>query len=512
MSGLLESGEGRGAATLEVRHVSKRFGGTRALDDVSLTLRRGEIVGLVGENGSGKSTLVKVLTGIHAPDPGAIGSTMGKPVDFPIASAADLGIAVIHQDLGLAGEMSVLENLGAVANYGARSSFGHVRWREERERCRELLSRFGLRVELDALIREIDPAERAMIAMVRATRQLANKSRGRIFILDEPTAFLADAESKRVIDTMRAAAAEGASVVFISHHLNEVLDVCDRIEVLRSGRNVASIRPANATPRDVISHMLGRDLAEFYPERSAADPSKPVVLRAEGLRGAVVDGVSFELRKGEILGVTGLVGMGQQELPYLIAGVTSHSEGVVSFGDGQPVANDVPGVLAQGIALIPADRQKDGLWPDALCRENISLPILKDYFRGGLLRLKEEASNAKIQMDRFGVVPSDPEMAARSFSGGNQQKMVLAKWMQRQPRILLLDEPTQGVDAGARREILELVREAAMGGVGVMLFSSDLEQLANVATRALVFSQGRIVRELSSNELTSDALLLAANE
>ena len=496
------------ALALDVRSVSKRFGGVHALVDVDLQLRRGEILGLVGENGSGKSTLVKILSGYHTPERSAAGEVFGRPLSFPVGNPGELGIAVIHQDLALVDEMTVVENLGVSSGY-ASSGLRPVRWRRERSRGVELLGRFGVDVDPGARVGDLAPAERASVAIVRATRELSGDAQQHILILDEPTSYLTGAEAERVMRVMRTVAESGSSVIFISHHLHEVVEVADRVVVLRDGRVVADVDAATTTEARIIAHMLGRELGDFYPARLDPAGSGDLALVAEHMTGEIVDDLSFELRHGEILGVTGLAGMGQQELPYLLTGVRTPAAGVARRGDGRVLGRSPAATLRAGVVMVPGNRQRDGVWLDATAAENISLPVLREYYRRGWLNGREESTRAKGLMQMFRVQPPIADQKVSNFSGGNQQKIVLAKWLQGEPDVLLLDEPTQGVDAGARKEILEIVRAATEAGAGVAIFSSDLEQLANVCTRVLVLWRGRASAELVGDEITEDALLRA---
>jgi ribose transport system ATP-binding protein len=499
---------------LSLRGVSKHFAGAAALSDVSLDLWPGEVLGLVGENGAGKSTLVKIITGVHAPDAGARGEAWGRPFSFPVSSHRELGVAVIHQDLGLVDTMTVVENLGISVGYGT-GGMRFVNWRAERARCVAELEGFGMSLDPDALVGELDPAERAMVAMVRGARELkrvqseGGTDTGSIFILDEPTAYLTHAEAERLLALIRSVADTGACVIFISHHLREVTRMSDRIVVMRDGRIVKTLDDADVTPIQLASHMLGRELDAFYPSKHVPS-ADDVLLDVAGLTGETVDDISFQVQRGEVLGVTGLAGMGQQELPYLLAGAARVHAGTVRRGDGTAVGDTPSQARRAGVVLVPGNRKRDGVWPAGTASENVSLPILGQYFVRGRLGHRRERRESRTVMERFGVVPADERMLAAEFSGGNQQKIVLAKWLRDRPDVLLLDEPTQGVDAAARRDILRQVVDVARAGSAVAVFSSDLEQLASICTRVLVMSRGRVVASLRGDELSEDNLLLAS--
>jgi ribose transport system ATP-binding protein len=489
---------------MRLRGASKRFRGVHALEDVDLDIAQGEVHALLGQNGSGKSTLIKILGGVHAPEHGETLELWGKPVSLPIGAAREHGIAVIHQDLGLAEQMSVWENLGITSGYDVPSLLP-IRRGQERRRCRALLDSLGVEVDLDAIVADLSPATRAGVALARARRVLEDHSERHLFVLDEPTTHLSAGEAQRVVDLMRAVARSGSSVLFISHRLPEVLDVADRITVLRDGTVAAAIDGAVANPESIVAAMLGRRLQQFYPDPASATSSE-VVLDVRDLIGGRLRGVSFALRKGEILGFAGVAGSGHEEIPYLLAGGRRAEGGSASFGDVELVGMEPRELLAHGVILAPGNRQRDGAWVSASARENITLPTLRRYRRwNGVVRSDERRTSREL-MVRLTVQPPEPERTFDEFSGGNQQKIVLAKCVSMDPRIFVLDEPTQGVDAGAKRDVLELLVEAADRGAGVVLVSGDYEQLANVANRVLIIRDGVIAGELNGERLTEQAI------
>ncbi len=478
---------------LRVTGVSRSFGATRALDDVSFEVAAGEVHGLLGENGSGKSTLIKILTGVHAPHRRATGEVWGRPITWPVQRPEELGIAVIHQDLGLVDAMSVVENVGIAVGYGRRP-WGRVDWREERRRTRQLLDELGLAVDPERPLATLTPAQRTLVAVARAHRTLERMGAARrVFLLDEPTASLPPKETDQVLELMRRIADRGDAVVFISHRLAEVLAVTDRLTVLRDGRVTATADAAGPDEETLAELMLGRRLERFYPHPEHA-PGEHTRLRLDGVTGETVRGIDLGVADGEIVGVTGLTGQGHEELPGLIAGAVER-RGEVHV-DGDVLATGPRAALRAGVALVPGNRRRDGLWPDARTWENLSLPVLGTYARAGVvLRPRRERAAATRLMAEFLVRPADPALPASAFSGGNQQKVVLAKWLQRRPQVLVLDEPTQGVDAGARREILERVVATAAEGTAVVVCSSDLEQLIAVCHRIVVLRAGRVVHD-----------------
>jgi ribose transport system ATP-binding protein len=494
-------------ALLSISDLGKNFDGNWVLRGVDLKIGRGEILGLVGENGSGKSTLVKILTGYHAPDSGTIQLGQEK-LSLPIRRPQDLGIAVIHQDLGLIENLTVAENLGVSSSYGTRL-LAPVRTREEHSLCRSLLESFGLDVDIQAQIASLPPSVRSAVAIARSMRVLRRNSEHHLLILDEPTAYLGHEDSQRVRSLMRSAADAGAGVIFISHHLDEVIESCDRIAVLRDGRMIDVFDVNHVKREDVITAMLGRSLERFYPE--PRDNQRERLMSFSGVVGGSIQDFTLDLHAGEVVGVTGLVGSGFEEIPYLLSGLLRDASGTVEF-EGTNVLGLEPGkLLARGIAIVPGNRQRDGVWLDGTAQENITLLRLKRYFRWPSLRLATEGADARVLMEQFGVRPPDPTRRLGSFSGGNQQKIVMAKWLSTQPTVMLLDEPTQGVDAGARRDILDIVATTADSGSGVMIFSSDIEQLSEMCDRVAVMAGGRVTAVLNSHEATQPRILSAAH-
>jgi ribose transport system ATP-binding protein len=489
---------------LRVEGLEKRFGGVRALAGVDLEIGAGEVRGLVGENGSGKSSLVKSLSGYHVPDAGRVW-LWGREVSFPVRGPRDYGLDVVHQDLGLVPGLSVVENFGVGVGWGSSRGRG-IRWGAQRRELRRLGSRFGLEVDPDRPVEELSPAERAMLAIVRAVRQLEDAHGRALLILDEPTAYLTSAEVDRVIELMRSVRASGASVIFISHRLGEVLEVCDRVTVLRDGRLVDTVDARDTSSAELIRLMLGRELGDFYPAKADRGEGE-AALRAVDVSGPAVDGVTLTARAGEILGLTGLAGMGHDELIQILGGARRPTGGTLEVSGRELDAPGTRDMLEAGVALVPANRQRDGVWLSATAVENISLPILPSYYRGGRLRKAAESADAARLMERFGVRPPLPERAVGSFSGGNQQKIVLAKWLQRPPRVLLLHEPTQGVDAGAKKDILEIVKRVAADGAAVVIASAEYEQLASACHRVLILRDGRVAAELDGAAVTEDRIL-----
>lgn len=496
-------------AALEVEGLAKSFDGVPALHPLDLTIPAGTVHGLVGQNGCGKSTLVKCLTGYHRPDSGRV-RVFGREVGLPVVEPARHGIAVIHQDVGLVNQMTVLENLGVNARYGARL-LGPVNVRREKEIYRRLFERLDVELPFDARVADLSPAEHALVGVVRAMRLMSEGDLAHhLFILDEPTAYLSRTEAQRLTAFMRRVAAQGSSVIFISHRLNEVLENCDSVTVLRDGRAVLNAGTSGLTRSELVHHMLGRRLTEFYPDPPALRPDASVGLRVDQLTGDVVRDFSIEVRAGEIVGFTGLAGMGQEELPQLLSGAKQPARGVISVGGRHVPPGDIPAAIAAGIALIPGNRHRDGCWLDATAAENVTLPALDQFRkRGRIVDWRAERAAARELLRGAGVRPFAPHLPLRLFSGGNQQKVVFGKWLNLEPKVLLLDEPTQGVDAGAARDLLDRVAQLAAEGTAVLIFSGDYEQIAVVCHRAQVLHHGEVIAELSGDDLTEHGLVEA---
>jgi ribose transport system ATP-binding protein len=486
---------------LQVRGLTKTFGGTRALDGVDLEIHTGEVHGLIGQNGSGKSTLIKILSGYHAPDGGEV-LMRGHRVRLPIwpGEAHRYGLSFLHQELSLAEHMTVLENL-RLGHYDT-TWYGRLRWKRERATVRALLETMDLGLDPDTPIRQLPQAERALIGVVRALSQMGGQG---VLVLDEPTAYLPAPAVERLFAAIRAVTRRGSAVLFVSHRLDEVRAISDRISVLRDGRLIGTTNTASVTEDGLISMMLGRELGKLYPSR--ARPEGEILLSVRGLAGGNVQQVDLDVHRSEIVGLTGLVGMGQDEVPYLVFGASPRRSGEVAVAGGV-VGEATPGSLrAAGVALVPADRQRASGVPRATVLENVTLPILDRFFQRGLLRRRTERSRVCQLLDRFDVRPPNPDLLLASLSGGNQQKALLAKWLQSGPLVLLLHEPTQGVDIGSRRQIFAIIREVAQSGTAVLIASAEYEDLAHICNRILIMRHGRIVSELTGTDLTEERIV-----
>jgi ribose transport system ATP-binding protein len=491
---------------LEARRIGKTFAGKTVLDGLDLELRSGEVHALLGENGSGKSTFIKILSGFHFPDAGGELYVRGEPVKLPlkITDPTELGIGFVHQDLALFEEGTVLESV-RVGRYTTGGGW-RIPWRRERRHVARALSDFGLDIDPRTPISQLGPIERAMVAIVRALDQLEGREEA-VLVLDEPTVYLPKDGVERLFAAIREVASRGIGVLFVTHHLEEVQAVTDRVTVLRDGRRVHVGPTAEMTPDQLIETILGFELNELYPTSHSA--AGETVLSAAGVGAEVLDDFSLNLHGGEIVGVTGLVGMGFDEVPYALFGASEFARGTIDLGGRTFDLDNVDPheAVELGLALLPANRARDGAVPTASAAENMTLVSLDRFFQGGRLRHRQERAEAEALMEEFDVRPRQPRLRFENFSGGNQQKALLAKWLVRKPKALLMHEPTQGVDIGARRDIFAKIRRAADDGAAVLIASAEYEDLANLCDRVLVFRRGKVVGELAREDLTHQRLL-----
>jgi ribose transport system ATP-binding protein len=503
------------APLLRIDNLSKTFGGAKALDRIGLSVIPGEVHGLLGKNGSGKSTLVKVLAGFHKPDPGCTLELNGKAVHLPLHAGAfrKLGLSFVHQNLGLIPSLSVLENLQVGALVEGR--LAPIDWPRARASGRQALDRFGVALDLDAPVARLSPVDRALLAIVRAFEEvrLAQAAHGTpgLLLLDEPTPFLPREGVAKLFQLIRRVVEHGSSVIFISHDVDEVMEITDRITVLRDGRVAADLVTRQTTDAAVIEAIVGRKVARagVVARSQEAAVSGPAYLRLQGVAGRTVRGVDLEVARGEILGMTGLIGSGYEEIPYLVFGAQAALAGTMDLGDlaSLPLARATPArSLALGMALLPADRPGASGVGSLSVIDNLFLPSLDRFFTRKVLDRAAMARRALELGATFEVRPNAPALPLSALSGGNAQKVLLARWMSRDPRLLLLDEPTQGVDVGAREQIFAAIRQAAARGMAVLCASSDHEQLAEICDRVLVFARGRVVDSLTGALLTKDGI------
>lgn len=506
-----------GQRVLSVRALSMSFGGTRALDGVDLDVVAGEIHGLVGQNGSGKSTLIKVLSGYHTPEPGSKVEIAGQDVTLPVQPEQldRYGIGFVHQDLGLLPGISVLENLLVDELATKRRTF--INWRREREHAEAMLRPFGKPINVRSAVANLPPADQAHVAIVRAVDRLRRRhARGDrspgLLVLDEVTAFLSSEGREQLWQLVRDIVSGGDSVLFVSHYLDEVLGFTDRVTVFRDGRLVATTPTAELDSGRLIALILGRALAgsPAMAHRSGPVPVVDTGVVVTGLTGDLVHDLNFAARRGEILGLTGLLGSGFEEVNPALFGAKPARSGQLTMDASRfELAGMSPGrATAEGIAYVPEDRWAEGGVGGLTVVENLTLQILPRYQRRTrMLRRSRLVRDTRALLDDFDVRPRNPHAKLAELSGGNAQKVILAKWLACHPRLLLLDEPTHGVDVGSRAQILERVRSEAANGMTVLCASSDPEQLTDLCDRVLVFAHGRVVGELTGEAINKDTIV-----
>ena len=488
------------ARRLEVHNVTKTFGGTKVLSGLSLVVDAGEIHGLVGENGSGKSTLVKILTGYHTCNSDAViavdGRRVGVPVRWEEVHAA--GVSVVHQDLGLIDHLSVAENIG-VGGYQTSSFLRKINWRSQNAVAASALARVHSGARPTALVASLSASQRAEVAIARALRDHLPGSG--LIILDEATRSLSRDELARFHTTLRLVVDQGTSVLLVSHNLEEVLSLTDHVTVLRDGVVAGSaLTTREVTEQEVARRMLGRDVATLA-QRPTAPQSMPMVA-VRGLAGDAVRSVDLTVGKGEVLGITGLPGSGFESIPYLLAAARPARAGSIQIdGDTIDLATaSVRRCTGAGIALVPERRERDGLAFDLSLRDNLSLPMLGAKGRWWFVSKRWQQINAEQAGERFGIQPKDPNLLIRQFSGGNQQKALMAKWLSVGPKLLILHEPTQAVDVGARQDILRQIHSVADTGVSILLVSVETMDLAEACDRVLVYSGSGTLDEIKTND------------
>lgn len=494
-------------AFLTVEGLKKHFGGVKALDGVSFSLDEGEVHALVGENGAGKSTLIKILSGVFPYDAGQI-ALAGEPYR-PMSphDAKDHGVQVVHQEFNLLEHLTIAENISI--EHLPKNSLGLLDRKEMNRRARKALDAIGLTdVDVTAPVRSLGIAHRQLVEIARALQ-----SKSRILILDEPTATLTERETRRLFDIVAGIKADGVTVVFVSHHLDEVFAICDRVTVFRNGKTIATDLISETTPEGVVQRMVGRKLAAEQDEQPDGHALGASALRLEDLLTVAnpgTNGVSLDLRYGEIVGISGLVGAGRTEILRGIFGIDPLKSGNI-YRDGVEVRFKGPrDAIAAGIGFVTEDRKDEGLILDMPIAANISLANMGSVSRKGLLKLAEETRQAIASAARLTLKYGRASDPVSSLSGGNQQKVVLAKWLARNPKVLLLDEPTRGVDVGAKAEIYAILKDLAREGVALLVVSSEMPELMTLADRILVLAEHEIQGEVKRPDFSEENILKLA--
>jgi len=487
---------------LELTGVSKTFGGTRVLHDVSLDIASGEVHALVGQNGSGKSTLIKILAGFHEADPGAVATVDGDPRSLGDPDDVhQAGVRFVHQDLGLVPALSVVDNLalghGYATGVGAR-----INWRRQRAAAQAALRAVGYELDVRRAVEDLQPVERTAVAIARALQSARGDMS--VLVLDEPTATMPKAEVQRlfsIIDTVRR---QGVGVLYVSHHLEEVFELADRVTVLVDGRRVATKRCSELDQRSLVDLMTG-GVVDDARRRAMTARTEPL-LSLEGVGGADLVGLDLEVRAGEVVGVGGITGSGREELCSLIFGAKPRTGRVLVRGRDLPASR--PHISCErGVALVPANRLRDGVVVGLNVRENLNLTTVRQLVRHVRIRSRDDRRQAADLGRKMSVKAPSLEAPIEALSGGNQQKVVLGKWLQTDPSVLLLDEPTQGVDVAAKAEIHHLIDAAATRGVAVLVCSSDEAELERLCDRVVVLRHGHAVIELNGAEIQTRRLV-----
>jgi ribose transport system ATP-binding protein len=485
-------------------NVSKTFPGQRALTDVSIELRGGEVCALIGQNGSGKSTLIKILAGYHLADPGGTVEIDGDVHELDHAGGAwRRAFRFVHQDLGLVDALGALDNLALGVGFAGGGPLSRISWRRQAREARALFAELGIRVDVHTPVAKLSAVQRTMIALARAMRGLGGRAGG-VLVLDEPTAALSRPEAEVLFDVVRKVRAQGVAVLFVSHRLDEVLEIADSVAVLRDGRLVAAPRASEVDHDGLVELMIGTSVTPPSPPQSR--PQRSVVLSVEGLAGDRLRDFSFELHRGEILGVTGLDGSGRDELALLLFGARARRAGEITL-DGKRLSPGVTNAVSGGMALVPAHRASQGLIPTFTVRENMTLARLKPLWKRGLLRRGPERAEARAWGRRVDLRPPDVERPIAELSGGNQQKAILARWLRTEPSVLCLDEPTHGIDIGAKTAVLDLIGSSVGDGMAVVLITSEAEDLARMCDRVLVLSDGEQTAELWGTQLQTETIV-----
>lgn len=487
---------------LQMKHITKRFPGVLALNDVQFSLRRGEVHALLGENGAGKSTLMKILSGVYQPDEGEI-IFEDKPVSFsdPL-SAQNVGITIIHQEFNLFPELTVEENI-FIGREFCKKNRRRLDEKQQRQATIEILQKLNLAIKPDTLVADLTVAQQQMVEIAKAISVNA-----RILIMDEPTAALTETEIESLFRVTRLLKEQGTGIVYISHRLEELALIADRATVMRDGQYISTVDYECVKISDLIAMMVGRDLGNIYPRREALQQRIPV-LEVNGLtRKGVLNNINFTLYRGEILGFAGLMGAGRTELARAIFGADSIDSGTLKLNGKETVIKDISDAIQQGISYLTEDRKKEGLALNLSVERNIMLGNYPEYSdRFGNVDSRRCQQTSEEQVKALRIKTPNLEQAALNLSGGNQQKIIIARWVCKDTDILIFDEPTRGIDVGAKLEIYELMNRLVAKGKSIIMISSELPEVLGMCDRILVMRSGRITGELSAKEATQEKIM-----
>jgi ribose transport system ATP-binding protein len=491
---------------LVVENLSKTFYSQRVLSEVCLTIQPGEIRALAGANGSGKSTLVKILAGVYVPDDGGTITVAGDAVTVDHQGATTAALRFVHQDLGLVASLDAVDNVAL--GHGYRTLRGGVlHLREEAREVRRSLAELGYDIDVSRPVGELTACEQTSVAIARALSP--RRAKARLLVLDEPTANLPAADVDRLFALVRRVQAAGVAVLFISHHLDEVFGLADSVTVLRDGRVVGTHPVKELDEAKVIHLMLGREVAALQqnPDPDPVERTTDPMLTVHEVSGKIISGLNIALHPGEIVGVAGISGSGREEVAGLLFGSLERTGEVSLSGKQIPGGRPEQAIIA-GLGLVPADRRTNAAFMEATLRENLCMIDHRPHVSQGLLRLGRERATTRTWLDRLGVRPRNTEARMGELSGGNQQRVVLARWLRTSPRVLILDEPTQGVDVGAKAEIHRFLREAAEDGMAILVVSTDNDELAHLCQRVVILRDGRVADELRAPHIDVDRLVV----
>jgi rhamnose transport system ATP-binding protein len=484
-------------------HIEKAFSGVRALKGVSFDLRAGEVHALVGENGAGKSTLIKIITGAEQPDSGTLAISGQAVPHMTPATSRTLGIAAIYQQPALFPDLTVAENIALALETGG--AWRQIDWVERRRRAVELLERVGVAIDPDRLVETLSMPEQQIVEIAKAIGTNA-----RVVIMDEPTSALTDREVDRLFEVVRRLRSQNVGVIYISHRLDEVFALADRITVLRDGETVATRATTDVTRSELIALMIGRELATVFPKRTVEQGEVAIDVRGVSNRAAGVHGVSFTVKRGEIFGIAGLVGSGRTQLAETLFGITPADEGAITV-NGTPVRINSPSdAIRAGLAYLPEDRRQHGVVLDMSVASNASLASLDRVSNSGLIDGRAERQSAQRHVERLRIKTASVDAEVGTLSGGNQQKVALARWLSTEPSVFILDEPTQGVDVGSKAEIHGLMQDLVERGLAVIMISSELPEILGMSDRIAVMHSGTIRAVVSREEATQSRILALA--
>jgi ABC-type sugar transport system ATPase subunit len=497
---------------LKMLNISKTFPGVKALKNVNLEIYPGEVLAIAGENGAGKSTLMKILTGVYKPDNDGLGKILihGKEVEIkdPI-HARQLGISIIYQELTTADNLSIAENIFLAKE--PKGFMGFINRKKMEADSKRLLKELNMEIDPSTLVSELSIGQQQMIEIAKAISY-----ESRLIIMDEPTASLSHQETQTLLNLVKELKKQNIAIVYISHRLEEVFEISDRITVLRDGETVETLKTSEATTEILVKKMVDRDLNEFYSTHESAKTNEVILemknvtqAKKQKAHGTHIQDINFKLYKGEILGFSGLVGAGRTEIMELLFGMSEYYGEILL--EGKPVNIKNPSTaIEHGIGFVTEDRKQLGLILNMSVRENFSLTHLNQYTRLNFINRKEESQKSLEYIDKLGVKTPSPEQQVVNLSGGNQQKVVIAKWVARNPKVLIVDEPTRGIDIGAKAEVHSLLTQLANEGMGIIMISSDLPEIISMSDRIIVIKQGRITGEFNREEANQELIIQAA--